>query len=113
MLACLDRALDAYAQPVAWRRLQRQAMGQDFGWQASAARYLALYRELAPLAPQVSGEPRCSPPTSRRMRFRRREALRRGLTRASTAPHRAFARAFPLPPGLIRPALPHQYAPGE
>ena len=52
MLACLDRALAAYAQPVAWRRLQRQAMGQDFGWQASAARYLALYRELAPLAPQ-------------------------------------------------------------
>jgi starch synthase len=57
MLACLDRALDAYAQPVAWRRLQRQAMGQDFGWQASAARYLALYRALAPLAPQVEGEP--------------------------------------------------------
>ncbi len=52
MLACLDRALAAYAQPVVWRRLQRQAMGHDFGWQASAARYLALYRELAPLAPQ-------------------------------------------------------------
>ena len=57
MLACLDRALDAYAQPFNWRRLQRQAMGQEFGWQASAARYLALYRKLAPLAPQVSGEP--------------------------------------------------------
>ena len=57
MLACLDRAFDAYAQPVAWRRLQRQAMGQDFGWQASATQYLALYRELAPLAPAVEGEP--------------------------------------------------------
>jgi len=56
MLACLERALAAYAQPVTWRRLQRQAMSQDFGWQASAARYLALYRELAPLAPQVEGE---------------------------------------------------------
>jgi starch synthase len=57
MLACLDRALAAYAQPIAWRRLRRQAMAQDFGWQASAGRYLALYRELAPLAPQVAGEP--------------------------------------------------------
>jgi starch synthase len=57
MLACLDRALATYGQPIAWRRLQRQAMGQDFGWQASAERYLALYRELAPLAPQVAGEP--------------------------------------------------------
>ena len=56
MLACLERALAAYAQPVTWRRLQRQAMSQDFGWQASAARYLALYRELAPFAPQVEGE---------------------------------------------------------
>jgi len=56
MLACLERALAAYAQPVTWRRLQRQAMSQDFGWQASAARYLALYRELAPLAPQVEAE---------------------------------------------------------
>ena len=56
MLACLDRALAAYARPVTWRRLQRQAMSQDCGWQASAARYLALYRELAPFAPQVEGE---------------------------------------------------------
>jgi len=61
MLACLERALAAYAQPVTWRRLQRQAMSQDFGWQASAARYLALYRELAPLAPPVEGEPSLQP----------------------------------------------------
>ena len=56
MLACIDRALAAYAQPVLWRRMQQQAMSQDFGWGASARRYLALYRELAPTAPQVSGE---------------------------------------------------------
>lgn len=56
MLDCLDRALAAYAQPFNWRRLRRQAMGQDYGWQASAKRYLALYRELAPLAPQAEGE---------------------------------------------------------
>lgn len=56
MLACLDRALAAYAQPFNWRRLQRHAMSLDFGWQASAKRYLALYRELAPLAPHAEGE---------------------------------------------------------
>lgn len=61
MLGCLDRALAAYGRPVTWRRLQRQAMSQDFGWQASAERYLMLYRELAPLAPQVEGEPSLQP----------------------------------------------------
>ena len=61
MLACLDRALEAYGQPVAWRRLQRSAMARDFGWRASAASYVALYRELAPLAPQSSTEPSLQP----------------------------------------------------
>lgn len=50
MLACLDRALALYRQPLAWRKVQRQAMRQDFGWQASAERYAALYRYLAPFA---------------------------------------------------------------
>jgi starch synthase len=48
MLACVDRALACYRQPVAWRRLQRTAMNRHFGWDASAKRYLALYRALAP-----------------------------------------------------------------
>jgi starch synthase len=56
MLAGLHRALDVYVQPFSWRRLQRRAMGQDFGWQASAKRYLALYRALAPLVPHAEGE---------------------------------------------------------
>lgn len=50
MLACIDRALALYAQPVAWRKMQYEAMDQDFGWQASARDYLALYRRLAPEA---------------------------------------------------------------
>ena len=43
----LWRALDLYAEPEAWRRVMTRAMTQDFGWQRSTERYLALYRELA------------------------------------------------------------------
>ncbi len=50
MLACIDRALAFYDQPVAWRKMQYRAMDQDFGWEASARDYLALYRKLAPEA---------------------------------------------------------------
>lgn len=46
MLACLDRALTVFRQPLAWRRMQRNAMRQDFGWQNPAEQYLALYRSL-------------------------------------------------------------------
>lgn len=41
------RAFALYAEPVRWRRVQRHAMTCDFGWDASAQRYLALYRLLA------------------------------------------------------------------
>ena len=50
MLACLDRALALYGQPVLWRKVQRVGMRQDFGWEESARKYLALYRRLAPQA---------------------------------------------------------------
>ena len=42
----LDRALALFGKPLAWRRLQLQAMAQDFSWNASAADYIALYRTL-------------------------------------------------------------------
>ena len=32
--------------PVAWENLQRQAMAQDFSWDASAREYRKLYRSL-------------------------------------------------------------------
>lgn len=48
MLFCLRRALALYRQPLAWRKVQRQAMAQDFGWQGPASRYLALYHSLVP-----------------------------------------------------------------
>lgn len=38
------RALEAFAQPMVWQALQATGMQQDFGWENSAAHYLALYR---------------------------------------------------------------------
>jgi starch synthase len=54
MLHCIERALALYSQPFAWRKVQRQAMAQDFGWSESARHYLALYRDLAPDAAVTS-----------------------------------------------------------
>jgi starch synthase len=48
MLACLDRALALYRQPVAWRQLQRLAMEHHHGWEAAARQYMDIYRGLAP-----------------------------------------------------------------
>ncbi len=45
--AALERAVRAYAQPEAWRRLMKTAMAQDFSWDGAAAGYLALYQRLA------------------------------------------------------------------
>lgn len=42
----IDRAVRLYREPVAWRKLQAQAMSQDFRWRRSAARYRALYATL-------------------------------------------------------------------
>ena len=54
MLHCIERALALYRQPLAWRKVQQQAMAQDFGWSESARRYLALYHDLAPQAAAIS-----------------------------------------------------------
>lgn len=53
LVGVLDRALTLFREPLAWRLLQLQAMAQDFSWEASAARYLALYceAEREPLRP--------------------------------------------------------------
>jgi starch synthase len=53
LVSALRRALALYSEPLIWRRLQLQAMAQDFSWDVSAVRYLSLYSE-------VSGVP-CSP----------------------------------------------------
>jgi len=46
LLAAIDRALLVYADRMTWRRLQLNGMRRDFGWQASAARYLEIYRRI-------------------------------------------------------------------
>lgn len=54
MVCCVERALGLYRQPMAWRKVQRQAMAQHFGWEEPARRYLALYRSLVPQAVATS-----------------------------------------------------------
>ena len=48
MVHCVGRAVALYQQPMAWRKLQRQAMAQDFSWAGPARQYLALYQSLVP-----------------------------------------------------------------
>ncbi|HEY3595936.1 MAG TPA: glycogen synthase GlgA [Paraburkholderia sp.] len=44
--AAIRRAFALYARRSEWKATQQRGMRQDFGWSASAERYLALYREL-------------------------------------------------------------------
>ncbi len=46
--ACRDalrRALAAWADPAAWRRLVENAMAENFSWEASADKYVTVYRK--------------------------------------------------------------------
>jgi starch synthase len=47
--AAIARAANLFTQGALWRRMMRQAMTRDFTWEGAARRYLALYRELAPV----------------------------------------------------------------
>jgi starch synthase len=44
--AAVARAVALYHDSQRWRALQQAGMRMDFGWSASAARYLAVYRAL-------------------------------------------------------------------
>ena len=57
LIACMMRALSLYRQPITWRRLQSNAMRQDFGWERSARAYVDLYRDVTPGAPKPETEP--------------------------------------------------------
>jgi starch synthase len=46
LVAAVRRAVAAWRRPSLWQRLQRNAMARDFGWAASARRYIALYRTM-------------------------------------------------------------------
>jgi starch synthase len=47
LLAAIRRATELYRNKRLWRQLQKNGMAKDFSWEASAQKYLALYRELA------------------------------------------------------------------
>lgn len=44
--AALDRTINLYNRPKAWKKIQRRGMKTDVSWQASAARYAELYARL-------------------------------------------------------------------
>lgn len=44
-LGAIRRALDFFGDPPAWKKLQQQAMLQEFGWPQAAAKYLELYEK--------------------------------------------------------------------
>ena len=46
LLTAIRAALAAYQDQAHWRTMMRRAMSRDFSWNASAAEYSALYREL-------------------------------------------------------------------
>lgn len=52
----LGRALALYCEPLAWRRLQLQAMAQNYSWDASAEKYLSLYHAASGLPQTASVE---------------------------------------------------------
>jgi starch synthase len=59
-LGSARRALSFYRQPILWRKLQTNAMAQDFGWRRSAEAYAQLYCSLAGMA-AVEYEPAPEP----------------------------------------------------
>jgi starch synthase len=46
----LKRAQQAFRKPAEWRRIQLNGMGRQFGWDASAQRYLEVYERAIALA---------------------------------------------------------------
>jgi len=46
MLKAIQRAVHAFADQTAWRKLMRNGMGKDFSWEASARKYVQLYRSM-------------------------------------------------------------------
>jgi starch synthase len=59
LTASLRRAVEWYRSDDLWRPVQVRAMRRDFGWERSAQRYLALYREMlgSEAAPAEEAEP--------------------------------------------------------
>ncbi|MBI4566588.1 MAG: glycogen synthase GlgA [Planctomycetes bacterium] len=48
LVAAIDRTLACWRNRTSWTRMMKTAMKQDFSWEASAKRYMELFRSLAP-----------------------------------------------------------------
>lgn len=48
MLNTIEKAISVYHDPPEWKRLIRNAMGQDYSWKRSSREYLAYYKGLSP-----------------------------------------------------------------
>jgi starch synthase len=46
LLATIQRAVEVYKQPKAWRQLMHNGMKKDFSWPNSAKQYLKIYQAL-------------------------------------------------------------------
>jgi hypothetical protein len=46
LTSAIARCVAAYRDPAVWRALQRNGMARDFGWNAAAQEYAALYDDL-------------------------------------------------------------------
>ncbi|MBM2846883.1 MAG: hypothetical protein HW407_2195, partial [Bacteroidetes bacterium] len=42
----IQRAVQIYADQTIWRKIIRNGMSKDFSWEASAKKYLQLYRSV-------------------------------------------------------------------
>ncbi len=47
MMKAIQRAVSAYADQTAWRKLVKNGMSKDFSWEGSARKYVQLYRSIA------------------------------------------------------------------
>jgi starch synthase len=47
MMKAIQRALTAFKDQATWRKLMKSGMAKDFSWEASAKKYIQLYRSLA------------------------------------------------------------------
>ncbi|MBI5059843.1 glycogen synthase GlgA [candidate division KSB1 bacterium] len=54
LMHAVERAVSAYQDADRWRRIQRNAMSQDFSWDRSARQYLQLYQECLSQPPRVA-----------------------------------------------------------
>ncbi len=46
LLDAVGRGVRLHGKPKNWRKIQKNAMKQDFSWKTAANRYISLYKEL-------------------------------------------------------------------